>query len=307
MSGLDDTKGRELVPDEWRAFDDTLADGPGPAEVPADGKAWLGDQRFLHGLLRAMHSQDAAAREARIDAILARIDGVAVVEPKWRWLTVAAAALLLACLGLWWALPASLPTAEAAVERAVVELARDVARRYRVVGTGVDARGNELRREFALVTQPGGRFRIDGKLGFGEFRVGSDGKELWMVAMNGTFRHAGPIADRERLLKMFGDAIDLGYLDVHDLVRRLPGDFELQVVARENDANGRPQLRIEATRKLANPRQQLHQAWLLCDEATGMVTRLEAEVERAIGGRRRLSMQYLGEEPEGLVTFDRPW
>ena len=75
MSAADETKGRELVPDAWRDFDDTLADGAEPAndvEVPTESKSWLADQRFLHGLLRAMNTQDAAAREARIDAILGR-------------------------------------------------------------------------------------------------------------------------------------------------------------------------------------------------------------------------------------------
>lgn len=308
MSHADDTKGRELVPDEWRELDDTLADGPSPAAVPPESRSWLADQRFLHGLLRAMNTQDAAAREARIAAILERIDATAPVAPGRRWLTVAVAALLLACVGLWMALPASLPTAEAAVQRAVVELARDVARRFRVVGVGVDAKGEEvLRREFALVSQPGGRFRVDGRLGAGEFRVGSDGQELWVVAMNGAFRDAGPLAERKNLLRMFGDVIDLGYLDVHDLVEKLPGDFELAVVGREVDAAGRAVLRIEATRKRASARAQLRTAWLACDEATGMVTRIEVEVEFPRGASRRVSIEYLGEEPPGLVEFVRPW
>ncbi|MGB3966319.1 MAG: hypothetical protein WBO45_06280, partial [Planctomycetota bacterium] len=109
-------KGRELVPEAWRDLDDTLADGPAPAEVPAAAKAWLADQRFVHGLLRAMHSQDVAAREGRIAAILARTD-TAAAEPRHRWLTVLVAACVLACLGVFWALPASLPTADAAVQR----------------------------------------------------------------------------------------------------------------------------------------------------------------------------------------------
>ena len=32
---------RELVPDEWRELDDSLADGPSPAAVPDEAKAWL--------------------------------------------------------------------------------------------------------------------------------------------------------------------------------------------------------------------------------------------------------------------------
>lgn len=313
MSEHDDTKGRELVPEEWRELDDTLADGPAPADVPAAAKAWLADQRYVHGLLRALHTQDAAAREGRIAAIFAAIDGTAQVAPRRHWLMVALAALCMACLGVWFALPAALPTADAAVQRAVHELARDVARRFRVVGVGVDARGSEmLRHEFALVTRPGGRFRVSGRLGIGGFQsgeltIGSDGQELWMTSATGAFRRSVPVAERERLMQGIGDTLDLGYLDVHDLVKRLPADFELAVVGRETGVSGREVLRIEAVRKRADARAQLRTAWLSCDEATGMVTQIEVEVEFARGASRRLSIQYLGEEPPGLVEFARPW
>ncbi|MFN6194041.1 MAG: hypothetical protein ACK5BN_09505, partial [Planctomycetota bacterium] len=125
-------RGRELVPDAWRAYDDTLADDPLPGDAPADAKEWLADQRTMHGLLRALHSQDAAAREGRIAAVLARIDARSHAGGVRRWFAVAAAALLLATVGFWALLPASLPTAAAAVERAVQALARDVAQRFHV-------------------------------------------------------------------------------------------------------------------------------------------------------------------------------
>lgn len=305
-------KGRELVPDAWRELDDTLADGPAPVAVPAEAKSWLADQRFLHGLLRAMHSQDAAAREGRIAEVLGRIDAERA-QRRSRWLPILAAAFVLACLGVWAALPASLPTAEAAVQRAVDELARDVARRFRLAATAVDGKGKEvLRHEFALVTRPGSRFRVSGKLGFGavqfgEFQIGCDGQEIWVLSANGLFRRASPLAERDRLLQGLGDVIDVGYLDVHDLVRKLPADFELRCVGREADDNGRSILRIEATRRRADARVRLRSAWLLCDEANGMVTKLEVEADLPRGNSRRLSIEYLGEEPPGLVQFGRPW
>lgn len=305
-------KGRELVPDAWRELDDTLADRPAPAEVPAEAKPWLADQRFLHGLLRAMHTQDAAAREGRIAVVLDRIDAEPA-QGRRRWLPILLAAFVLACLGVWWALPASLPTAEAAVQRAVDELARDVARRFRVEGIATDSSGKAtLHHEFALVTRPGSRFRVSGKLGFGtlqfgEFQIGCDGQEVWAVSANGLFRRASPLAERDRLLQGLGDVIDIGYLDVHDLVRKLPADFELRCVGREADGRGRAMLRIEATRRRADARVRLRSAWLLCDEANGMVTRLEVEADLLRGHSRRLSIEYLGEEPPGLVQFGRPW
>lgn len=308
---MSDGKGRELVPDEWRAYDDTLADGDAPRAVPAEVRSWLGEQRFVHGLLRSLWSQDALAREARVDAILARIDRESAATARWRWPLVAAAALLLACAGVWMALPPSLPTAQAAVERAVAELARDVARRYRLELTGTGERSIEL----ALVTRPGGRFVVDGKLSLGPFesgpfRLGADGEQFWAVGANGMFRRAVPAAQRDRLLREFGDIIDLGYLDVHDLVRKLPDDFELRVVGRERDAAGRSLLRLEANRRQDTTALRLRTAWLLCDEATGMVTRLVFEFERRTArsaGTGGMTLEYLGEEPPGLVDFGRPW
>jgi hypothetical protein len=122
------------------------------------------------------------------------------------------------------------------------------------------------------------------------------------------FRRAVPTAERERLQQTLGEALDLGYLDVHDVVRRLPQDCELKVVAREQDAAGRSLLRIEASRKRQLPRARLGKAELLCDEATGMIVRFEAELELARAGiRRSVLLEYLGEEPPGLVDFGRPW
>lgn len=289
----------------WRELDDTLADGPAPAAVPDAARTWLADQRFLHGLLRALHTADAQAREARIARIRARIDAQHVAGPQ-RWWLVAASALVFAVLGFWLVLPDRLPTAEAAMQRVVAELARDVDRRFHVELRATKANGKELRIELALVTRPGARFRIDGKLPFGAFQLGCDGTEMWILSANGVFRRAGPLAERERLTQGFGEMLDLGYLDVEELVRKLPADFDLAVVGRVPTASG-TQLRVQATRRATAGRAQLRSAWLWCDEATGMVTRIEAETELGNGATRLLTMQYLGAEPPGLVDYRRPW
>lgn len=307
-TGRADRRGRELVPDAWRELDDTLADGPAPVDLPAAAKPWLGDQRYLHGLLRGLHTQDAAAREARIARILESVDQ-ARVEPRVHWLRIAAAALLMACLGIWLALPASLPTAEAAVQRAVAELARDVARRYRVTVQMGD-RGQA--HEFALVTRSGSRFRLDGKITFGdlqlgEVRIGCDGQDTWFYAANGLIRRTAPLAERERLERGLGNVLDLGYLDLHGLVKRLPTDFELRVVGRQADSAGRKLLRIEAVRTHEDARSRLRSAWILCEEATDMVTHMEVDLAAGFGPARRMQIEYLGEEPPGLVDFTRPW
>lgn len=311
-----DSKPPQAVPEAWREFDDTLADGPSPAQVPDEAKVWLGEQRFLHGMLRALHTADAAAREGRIATLLERIDAegdaAAVPSPRRHWGLVSLAALLLATLTLWFVMPDRLPTADAAVSRAVAELSRDVHRRFRVQLVAKDPTGKtQMRHEFALVTHPGMRFRIDGKLGFGgmqfgELRIGCDGTELWVLPANGMFRRAVPVAERERLMSGFGEVLDLGYLDVHDLVQRFPDDYDLRVVAREAGRDGRPSVRVEAVRR-TGAKMPMKSAWLLCDEATGMVTRIEADQELRGGYSRHLSLEYLGEESPALVDYRRPW
>jgi hypothetical protein len=121
-----------------------------------------------------------------------------------------------------------------------------------------------------------------------------------------------PVAKRDLLMRVFGDVLDLGYLDLHDLVRKLPADFELAVTGREADANGRPLLRVEARLRDGQVREaqgnrRLRSAWLLCDEASGMVTRLEADVDVGRTGFSKLVLEYLGEESPELVDYKRPW
>ncbi|MCA8977960.1 MAG: hypothetical protein KDC98_24760, partial [Planctomycetes bacterium] len=294
----------------WRDLDETVADGPGPAQVPAAAKPWLAQQRFVHGLLRALHTPDAAAREGRIECLLRRIDAereAAIGRRRHRLLVAIAAAALVASI-LWLSLPARLPTAEAAVLQMVEVLERDVDRRFKVEVQVVAADGSEkVRHELLLVTRPGMRFLVDGRLSFGGLalagiRVGCDGAELWLQPANGAFHHAVPLAERERLIDKLGHVLDLGYVDVHDLVRRLPDDLELRVVGRERGADDRELLRVAGT-----SHDGLLSAWLLYEEGTGMVRHIEVERAIAFGRRRIIVLDYLGEEPPGLVDYARPW
>jgi hypothetical protein len=299
--------GRELVPDDWRDLDDTLADGPAAASVPGEAKSWLADQRTMHGLLRAMHTADPSARESRVETVLARIDAERQRSPALRWAAVAALALLLAALGTWAWLPAALPTAEATVQRAASELDRAVDRRFKLVVAGKDKQGRPmLRQEFALLTHAGARFRLEGRIALGKLRVpirlGCDGTDLWLDS-NG-LRRSLPLAQRERLLGPLGDALDVGYLDLQHLLRELRTDRDLRVVGRERAADGRSLLRVEAIgkSKIAERR-----GMLLCDEQSGMVVRLAMDVTTNRGDGRTIELEYLGEEPPGLADFQRPW
>lgn len=298
--------------DRFADLDDTLADGPSPIDVPPEARPWLAEQRVMHGLLRALHTADASSREGRIAAVMGRV-GVEDSSAKHRhWFLVVAAALVLACLGVWWALPARLPTAEAAMGRVITEMARDVDRRFHVELSFAGPGAKEpMQSRFSVVARPGARFRLEGRfsfggMDFGEIRIGCDGQELWLLPANGAFRRAVPLAERERLLQGLGDALDLGYVDVHALVAKLPADFDLRVVAREAGADGRESLRIDATRRAAvRGRHRTLSLW--CDEASGMVTRIEIDTDEPRGATRRLRFAYVGEEPAGSVDYSRPW
>lgn len=301
----------ELVNDDWRALDDTLADGPAPADVPPEAARWLAEQRAMHGLLRALHTADAAARESRVERIMAGVDAAEVAGNRRHWGIVGVAAALLAGFVIFFALPDQLPTAEAAVDRIVAELGRDVDRRYRVM-TRVVARGElQANHNFVLVTRPGSRFRIDGRFTFGgerrvPLRIGSDGNEVWILPGNGKLRQVLPLREQGRLRQKLDGVLDLVDVDVHSLLSRLPKQFRVEVVGRERK-NGVDLVRLEARRQIGARGSRLRSMWLLYDERTGLVRHFGLRTGGNRGVLRVLRFDYLGEEPSGLVDYDRPW
>ena len=299
--------------EEWSALDDTLADAPVDA-VPAAARPWLADQRFVHGLLRAMHLADVQAREARIAEILAAAMPAAGTRSARSWWLVAAAALLLcAVAGVLW-LPGRLPSADAAVLRAAELLGQDVDRRFVlaasfVVTTGHEPLHHEL--DLELTTRPGMHLLVTGSVPFGPMRLddvrgGCDGVEVWVQPQQRLFWRAWPLADAQRLLAGMGDVLDLGYLDVHALVERLPKTFALRAVARERDVSGRSVLRIEATGAPRRPDVKLRRALLWVDEDTGMVTRIEVAAEGP-RGTAHLKFEYQGVVQLDAGAYRRPW
>lgn len=307
------------VPDSWRAADDTLSDGGEAADptVPPGSAPWLAGQRSVHGLLRALYSADATAREARVQSLLERIDAerAAATAPADRRagrVQFLVAAVLLLAVGLFAVLPERLPTAAAAVQRAVAQLARDVDQRYRLEMQGEGPAGSDrLRHEFELVTRPGMRLRVAGKLALGtftlgEFELGCDGTEFWIRGANGLLRRSAPVARRGELAPGIADFLDVGYLDVHALVRQLPEDFEVAVVGSEAGPAGERLLHLQAERQRSGRQPLLRKADLWCDEATGMVVRIEIEAAHPGGARQTLRFVHLG-EAEQAVDYRRPW
>jgi hypothetical protein len=65
-------------------------------------------------------------------------------------------------------------------------------------------------------------------------------------------------------------------------------------------------LRSAWMRKQGRERVRVRNAFLLVDEASDLVTHIEAEVELG-RAQRRIVLDHLGEEPPGLVDYRRPW
>ena len=298
---------------KWRELDDTLADGPSPADVPVEARPWLAEQRTMHGLLRALNTADATAREARIESVLARIDAQSAGLHRRHWWLVAAAAMLLATIGIWLGSPPSLPTAEAAVARAADQLSRNVDRQFRVkLSTAGRLRPEKVFHEFDMTVQPGMRFLIDGRFAFAghkvmEGRIGSDGETIWIETADGRTRRSGRLADREQLLAGLGDILDIGYLDLHELIEKMPGEFDMRLVGHSEGADGSRQLHIKARRRPGSGIFRLRSAELIVDELTGMVTHMDAQMRLPVGGMRHVLIDYVGQPAQGAVSYARPW
>lgn len=312
--------------DRWSDLDDTLADGPAPASVPAEAKPWLASQRFVHGLLRALHTADAQDREGRVRRILGslgersaqpvpELDSIGAEDageprrPVRDWLLFAAAAAVLAAIALWSWLPSELPTVEAAVQRAADALGGDVDRTFRIEVEAQTPRGAR-RNSLTLTSRPGMRFLLEGKVRFGMnelgFRSGCDGEVIWFRAANGSVRIAEPLAKADRLVALLGDVMDVGYLDVQALIAKLPATFPLHTVERRVDpATGKELVRVATEPAAAAAR--LRSAWLEYDEATGVVERLEVVGDGRDGVTRRITFVHTGTVPAGEVDYRRPW
>jgi hypothetical protein len=298
---------------QWHDLDDTLADGPSPASIPDEARPWLAEQRIMHGLLRALNTADATAREARIESVMQRMEAQTAQAHRRHWLLVSVAAMLLATFAVWFVLPPALPTAEAAMARAVDELARNVDRKFHVkLSTAGRLRPEKVFHEFDLTVQPGMRFLIDGRFAFAGFkaaegRIGCDGETVWVETKNGRFRRSGLLADREQLLAGLGDILDIAYLDLHAFTEKLPGEFDMHLVGHSDGPSGNRQLHIKARRRAGRGAFRLRQAELIVDELTGMVTHFDAQLRLPTGGMRHVLIDYLGVPSEGIVKYSRPW
>ncbi len=178
-------------------FDETIEDGSLDRLPEGELRNEVMRQRFVHGLLRSMHSMDAEGREVRVQNILDALPAEGelgpaegelgpaegeVAIPKLRpWLVLAASVTILAGVA-WFVFPtkrADLPRAEALVARAADQLAEPVNRHFTIVRTDTKANGSEWSKvSMELIARPG-RFLIEGDSVFGAYSVGLDDEHIW--------------------------------------------------------------------------------------------------------------------------------
>ena len=140
--------------------------------------------------------------------------------------------------------------------RAADQMGRPVDRRFHIKLMVDGSRSEKVRQDFELVARPGMKFLMKGRLALAgvrlvDGRIGCDGETIWVESQDGQGRVSGPIGEREELLSRsrLGEFLDIGCLDVHALIAKLPAGCKLRVLGRKLDDRGNPQLRIEAKRR----------------------------------------------------------
>lgn len=295
--------------DRFSEVDDTLQDDAA-AQVPAEARGWVAEQRFVHGLLRSLHGMDAASNEARVRAVMDAVRAEPTVRMRAVPRFVAAAAAVLLAVAGWWLLQGDrMPSAEAAVARAASVLGEEVDRRFllrierkpepREQGApnppGLPGSAFWLPTAFEMTTRPGRRFLATFEAVFGPITCGCDGTTVWLRSDSGLVPpREVPLAEADALLARLGGPLELGYLDILGIVQRLPEGFELASTGRVESDDGSPLVRIEATRLPESMQKSIQGVVLHCDEDTGMVTWIEVLCTGRKGESMRITMEYQG-------------
>lgn len=288
--------------DRFGVCDDSL-DECDPAPAAPEARPWLAQQRFVHGLLRAASTADASAREARIQTLMASLPA----HPR-RWtrlLAPAAAVLVLGAVVAWtFTAMGRLPRAEAMVAKALASLQAPVDRAFELEVTIVGP-DRQVERTLEVVMRPGRRFLVQGRTWLGPFRAGCDGDTVWFEPALPLMRTSVPLAEAHRLTERLGDVLDLGYLDLETLLRRLPQDAALRCTGREGGA-----VRIEAIGDVRLRQVELRSIRMLVEDGTGLLL----DVQAAANGTRRgkpwqahLAYRHLGTRALGEDGYRRPW
>ena len=301
---MNDNTPEPLDPDDrFGAADDTLADDDQVVQVPPQARPWLAQQRFVHGMLRALHTADANAREARVQAVMR---GVSAWPALARRFALAAALLLgtAAALYVLWPNPARLPRADAMVAKAIAALGQPIDREFELT-IDVDRAGRAITRQMQITLRPGRRFLVVGDAPFGKFKAGSDGTMVWFKPALGPLHMEVPLSEARRLTERLGDVLDLGYLDLETMLRRLPQDTELRCVGREPGG-----IRVEATGTVTLRQLELRSIQMVVDDDTGLLRQIEATAVGQGRGREsstRLRYRHVADQQLGEDAYRRPW
>ena len=225
--------------------------------------------------IRQAMRDDATARSSETDPLAAPVSRRS--RPTRRvWMTSAAslAAMLLVGAVLFW--PEGVPgTALAAVERSLLVASADVDREYRVQITQANS---QLVPSGTLTVRGAGQYVFAQPGPIGVLRVGSNGKEYWLVPPVGPI-HAAPEGSLiERLLSE--RQVSTPILNLATILEQLRDRYDLELLAEEqipsHDDAGRLVRCQHLLGRLRNESELLApraiEVW--CDRSTGAVQRM---------------------------------
>jgi hypothetical protein len=272
-------------------------------DLDAELRQRLVEQQTIHGLLRHLHSPDAAAREMRIQRVLVAMgsdrpevdtnaighdpdpsptpDADRLRQRGWR-LAMAALVLIGGTLLVTSLIPHRLPLARAVVGQTLQHLEQIFDRAYDgrwtlESWTEDDGSGDRVLRgrNFKLFVGGRGRSLVRIDTSFGVVNAGCFAGKHW-IRMPGwrthVLKHSGPLRLPD------GAEFDLGLMQIDNLLSMLPAEFDLQTLGRlraENSADAAT-IHIRA-RRPANParRQSAMVIDLWSEEVTGLLRKLE--------------------------------
>lgn len=302
----------------WSMREETVDDSSLPHAADGLDARDLAGQLFVHGVLLAAHPRRSAADADTIASIMSVVSAPPRIPRRHGWVRVAAAALLLCAFSWPFLFVENLPEARASVLRGAQLLGEDVDRRFAVEAVAVSEHGvGQNRQQFQLTARPGKRFLVEGSLELGPIRFaamrfGCDGKQVWFHSFGDTgelaeVRRAGSLDEAPSLLRGIGNVLDLGLLDVHSFVSKLPDQFTLETKARVTDTSGQKLLHVVATGGPSRQGFHLHRADLWCCEKTGCIVRLEVRADDGLGRIQQLNFVDQGPMPVDASIYDRPW
>lgn len=287
-----------MTGDDLEFPDETLDGASAPEPVTPDQKSEVMRQRFVHGMLRALYSQDPDAREARVGRVLAGIGGPGLggrFSPLRHPFAAAAGLLVLGALVASYLvfLYRPVPRVDALMARAMSAHQMQVDRRYEVIMQLRDESvAPMIPRRLDVTLRPGHRFLVETRSRFGAFRAGCDGTTLWLQSgMLPEQVLKMPLADAPLLNKQLGGAMDVGYFDLEWLLGMLPKTCTVTVIGREGDGL----VRVQAEGIVGIRDGRLRSAVLLVRESSGVIERLEIDTAGAQHMASKVVFSYLGE------------